>query len=83
MSDSPPDRLSIDPASPFHDGDSLGRGIGVRFKGIERFNVSEYCLTEGWVRLPAGKAVDRKGMPLTMKLSGPVEVWFKDTETPA
>ncbi len=76
--DTPPDRLSVDPSSPWFDGDALGRGVGIIFKGTERFNVEEYCVSEGWVRLSMAKTRDRKGNPLTMKLSGPVEPYFKD-----
>ena len=76
--DFPPDRLAIDPASPFFDGDKLQRGIGIRFKGVVRTNVEEYCVSEGWVRVQAGKSMDRKGRPLTIKLSGPVEAWYED-----
>jgi hypothetical protein len=79
MTDTPPDRLSILPNSPFYDEALLARGIGVRFKGNEKTNVTEYCLSEGWIRVAAGKALDRKGNPLTMLLKGPVEVWFEDT----
>jgi hypothetical protein len=78
MSDSPPDRLSVDPSSPFYDGEALARGVGVRFKGQEKSNVDEYCVSEGWVRLVAGNAKDRRGQPLTLKLQGPVEPYFKD-----
>ena len=79
-SNTPPDRLSTDPRSPFFDQDLLQRGVGVRFKGVERTNVEEYCISEGWVRVAIGKTVDRKGNPMTMKLTGPVEVWFHDTK---
>ena len=79
-SNTPPDRLSTDPRSPFFDQDLLQRGVGVRFKGVERTNVEEYCVSEGWVRVAIGKTVDRKGNPMTMKLTGPVEVWFHDTK---
>ena len=79
MTDPLPDRLSLDPRSPFHDADLLGRGVGIRFNGQERTNVEEYCISEGWIRMAVGKTVDRKGQPLTMKLSGPVEAWFRDT----
>jgi hypothetical protein len=74
----PPDRLSVDPRSPWFDQDALGRGVGIVFKGTERFNVEEYCVSEGWVRLAMAKTRDRKGNALTMKLSGPVEPYFKD-----
>ena len=77
--ETPPDRLSSNPASPFYNADHLARGIGIRFKGIERTTVEEYCISEGWVRMAVGKTVDRKGNPLTMKVNGPVEAWFKDT----
>jgi hypothetical protein len=77
-SDSPPDRLSNNPRSPHFDMATLQRGIGVRFKGRERRDVEEYSISEGWVRVQAGKAVDRHGLPVTVKLSGPVEVWFAD-----
>jgi hypothetical protein len=77
--DTPPDRLCNNPVSPFYDERLLERGIGIRFKGIERHNVEEYCISEGWVRVTVGKTVDRKGQPLTMKMSGPVEAWFRDT----
>lgn len=85
--DTPPDRLSNDPRSKFHDPALLERGIGIRFKGEERHNVDEYCISEGWVRVAVGKALDRRGQPMTMKLQGPVEAWFLDAadagETPA
>ena len=74
----PPDRLASHPKSPFYDAALLERGVGVRFKGVEKNNVDEYCVSEGWVRLTVGKAVDRTGAPMTMKLMGPVEVYFRD-----
>ena len=78
MTDAPlPDRLSVDPASPFYDGELLARGIGVRFKGEEKTNVEEYCVSEGWVRLALGNRVDRKGKALTVKLQGPVEPYLQ------
>ncbi|MGA9868376.1 MAG: DUF3297 family protein, partial [Acetobacteraceae bacterium] len=73
MPDTPPDRLSNDPRSPHHDPACLERGVGVRFNGVERHNVEEYCVSEGWVRLAVGKTVDRHGAPLTMKMNGAVE----------
>jgi hypothetical protein len=76
--DTPPDRLSADPDSPYYDADVLARNVGVRFKGEEKTNVDEYCVSEGWVRVTAGAAKDRKGKALTLKLSGPVEPYFRD-----
>lgn len=78
MADTPPDRLSNNPRSPHFDMAALQRGIGIRFKGRERDDVEEYCASEGWVRVQAGKAVDRHGMPVTVKLSGEVETWWRD-----
>lgn len=72
-----PDRLCVDPDSPFHDADLLAKGIGVRFKGEEKTNVEEYCISENWVRLAVGNRVDRRGKALTVKLQGPVEAWVK------
>ena len=72
-----PDRLSVDPDSPFHDADLLAKGIGVRFKGEEKTNVEEYCISESWVRLAVGNRVDRRGKALTVKLQGAVEAWVK------
>jgi hypothetical protein len=80
--DTPPDRLSVDPRSPFFSADALGRGVGIRFKGQERFNVEEYCVSEGWVRLAMPRTKDRHGNQLTMKMQGPVEPFFK-TAAPA
>lgn len=77
MSDTPPDRLSNDPRSPFYDQHLLERGIGIRFNGEERTNVEEYCISEGWVRVAAGRALDRRGQPMTMKIKGKVEAWFR------
>ena len=76
--DVPPDRLSINPRSDHFDADKLQRGIGIRFKGVDRNNVEEYCVSEGWVRMTAGNAKDRHGNPLTIKVHGPVEPYFKD-----
>lgn len=78
MSETPPDRLAIDPASPFHDETILARGVGVRFKGVEKTNVDEYCVSEGWVRLTVGTTVDRNGKAMTIKLQGPVKPYFRD-----
>ena len=76
--DVPPDRLAINPRSEHFDADLLRRGVGIRFKGVVRTNIEEYCISEGWVRVQAGKTMDRRGQPLTIKLTGPVEAWFED-----
>lgn len=76
--DTPPDHLSVNPRSPHFDADLLRRGVGIRFKERERTDIEEYCISEGWVRVQAGKAMDRHGQPLTIKLTGPVEAWFQD-----
>ena len=76
--DVPPDHLAINPRSPWYQPELLQRGVGIRFKGVVRRNVEEYCISEGWVRVQAGRAMDRKGNPLTLKLSGPVEAWYED-----
>jgi hypothetical protein len=81
MPDTPPDRLSNDPNSPHYDAEVLKRDVGVRFKGVEKTNVEEYCVSEGWVRVAAGKGKDRHGNPLTIKLSGTVEPYFRDAKT--
>ena len=78
MTDTPPDHLSINPKSPFFDEAILERGIGIRFNGVEKNNVEEYSVSEGWVRVSLGKTVDRRGQPMTMKLKGKVEAYFKD-----
>jgi hypothetical protein len=79
MPDVPPDRLSNNPASPFYDEAVLKRGVGIRFKGVEKTNVEEYCVSEGWVRVAVGKTLDRRGNPLTLKASGTVEPYFRDS----
>ena len=72
-----PNRLSVDPKSPFHAPAVFEHGIGIRLNDKERSDVEEYCISEGWVRVPAGKAVDRKGQPLTIKLKGKVEAYYR------
>ncbi|UTD30702.1 DUF3297 family protein [Bradyrhizobium sp. WD16] len=78
MTDEFPDRLSVDPKSPYYNAEILARDIGIRFKGVEKDNVEEYCVSEGWVRVPVGTAKDRFGNPMTVKLSGTVEPYFRD-----
>ena len=78
MTDTPPDRLSVNPKNEFYDEKILARGVGVIFKGVDRNNVEDYCVSEGWVRLAVGKTVDRKGNPLTMKVTGEVKPYFRD-----
>jgi hypothetical protein len=78
MSDQLPDRLSVDPNSPHYNAEVLSRDVGIRFKGAEKTNVEEYCVSEGWVRVTAGNAKDRHGNPLTIKVHGPVEPYFRD-----
>jgi hypothetical protein len=73
-----PDRLSNDERSPFYDAELLERGVGIRFNGKERTDVSEYCVSEGWIRVAAGKAKDRFGQPMTIKLKGTVEAFPND-----
>jgi hypothetical protein len=75
-----PDRLCASPKSPFYNAELLERGIGVKFRGVERTNVEEYCVSEGWVRLAVGNSRDRFGQPLTIKLTGEVEVFLKEAK---
>ncbi len=77
MSEELPDRLCNDPNSPFFNEDLLKRDIGIRFNGVEKTNVEEYCISEGWIRVAAGAAKDRKGRPMTLKLKGKVEPYFR------
>ena len=78
LPDTPPDRLSTTPTSPYYNEALLTRGIGIRFKGVEKTNVEEYCVSEGWVRLVAGTAKDRRGNPMTVKLQGEVVPYFRE-----
>ncbi len=80
MTDTLPDRLSNDPKSPFYDEELLKRDIGIRFNDVEKTNVEEYCVSEGWVRVAAGSAKDRAGRPMTLKLKGKVEPYFRTAE---
>ena len=79
MTDTPPDRLSTNPRSPHYVAELLARGVGIVFNGAEKTNVDEYCVSEGWVRMAVGRTTDRKGNPLTIKLNGTVEPYFRDT----
>jgi hypothetical protein len=83
MTDTLPDRLSTNPDSPYHDAALLQRGIGIRFNGTEKTNVDEYCVSEGWIRIAAGKARDRAGNPMTIKLKGVVEPFLQPDEPAA
>jgi hypothetical protein len=80
MADELPDRLCTNPRSPWYNEDLLQQGIGIKFRGEEKTNVDEYCVSEGWVKVAVGNKVDRKGNPMTIKLSGPVEPYFKPNE---
>ena len=72
-----PDRLSIDPRSKYHVPAVFEREVGIMFNDKERLNVDEYCISEGWIKVSAGKALDRKGNPMLIKLKGKVEVFYK------
>ena len=72
-----PDRLSIDPRSPFHVAAAFEHEVGIKFNDKERTDVEEYCISEGWVRVPAGKTVDRKGQPMLIKIKGKVEAFYR------
>ena len=76
--DTPPDRLSLDPRSEYYDEALLGRGVGIKFNGQEKTNVIEYSISEGWIRVPAGRSRDRFGQPMTIKLKGQVEPYFEN-----
>jgi len=76
--DTPPDRLSLDPRSDHYDETLLSRGVGIRFNGQEKTNVIEYSVSEGWIRVAAGKSRDRYGQPMTLKLNGAVEPYFEN-----
>jgi Protein of unknown function (DUF3297) len=78
VTDTLPDRLSVDPSSRYYDEKLLTRNVGIRFNGMERTNVEEYCISEGWIRATVGKTLDRRGKPLTITLKGAVEPFFKD-----
>ncbi|AFN57246.1 uncharacterized protein DUF3297 [Zymomonas mobilis] len=78
MTDTPPDHLSVFPDSEWFNADALRRGVGIRFKGQERTDVEEYSMSEGWVRVAAGRSRDRFGRPMTIKLKGEVEAFYQD-----
>ncbi len=75
-----PDRLSVNPKSPFYNAELLERGVGIRFNGVDKNNVEEYCVSEGWVRLAVGKTVDRHGNAMTVKYKGTVEPYVRAPE---
>jgi hypothetical protein len=75
--DTPPDRLSLDPRSDYFDESLLSRGVGIKFNGQEKTSVVEYCISEGWIRVAAGRSRDRFGQPMTIKLQGQVEPYFE------
>ena len=77
MADTFPDRLSLDPRSPHFDQEVLSRGVGIKFNGKEKTNVEEYCISEGWIRVAAGRSRDRYGQPMTIKLNGTVEPYYE------
>jgi hypothetical protein len=77
MTDTPPDRLCATEGKPYYDAAVLAREVGIRFNGVEKTNVEEYCVSEGWVRVTAGQSKDRNGNPMTFKLKGKVEPYFK------
>ena len=81
MSDTLPDRLCINPSSPFHDAEILKREVGIRFNGTEKTNVEEYCVSEGWIRVASRNAKDRHGNAMTLKLKGKVEPYYKTAKT--
>ena len=80
MSDALPDRLSTNPKSPHYDEELLRRGVGIRFKGVEKNNVDEYCVSEGWIKVSVANSLDRHGNPMLVKLKGPVEPYLRDPE---
>lgn len=80
MSDTPPDRLSVNPQSPHYNEEVLKKDVGVRFNGAEKTNVEEYCVTEGWIKVAAGRSLDRKGNPMTITLKGKVEPYYRAGE---
>ena len=78
QTDTPPDRLSLDPRSDYFNEELLNRGVGIKFNGQEKTSVIEYSVSEGWIRVAAGKSRDRYGQPMTIKLNGKVEPYYED-----
>lgn len=78
-----PDRLSVNPASPHYNEEVLKQDVGVRFNGAEKNNVEEYCVSEGWIKVAAGRTLDRRGNPMTITLKGKVEPYLRGTAAPA
>ena len=83
MAETLPDHLSLDPRSQYYDEELLRRGVGIRFNGQEKTNVEEYCVSEGWIRVSAGRSRDRFGNPMTLKLKGKVEPYIQAPAEPA
>lgn len=83
MTENLPDRLSANPKSPHYDEALLARGVGIRFNGTEKTNVEEYCVSEGWIRVAAGKSLDRHGNPMTIRLNGTVEPYLREQSAPS
>ncbi len=82
QTDQLPDRLSLDPRSSYFNQEVLERGVGIRFNGQEKTNVEEYCISECWIKVAAGRSRDRYGNPMTITLKGTVEPYFEDTDKP-
>lgn len=72
-----PDRLSVEPSSKHHVAAVFEHEVGIRFNGKERHDVEEYCVSEGWIKVPAGRTLDRKGRPLMLTLKGRVEPFYR------
>lgn len=83
MTETLPDRLSVNPQSPHYNEELLKKDVGVRFNGAEKNNVEEYCVSEGWIKVAAGKTLDRRGNPMTITLKGKVEPYFRTPESAA
>ena len=82
MTQTPPDRLCAHEKSPHYNAEFIERGVGIRFNGVERNDVEEYCVSEGWIKVAVGRRMDRHGRPMTFKLSGTVEAYFRDAAEP-